>query len=659
MVAATTLVPLTPNASAASNAAAPAGNSGAAAQLVPLDASGNPVQSTTDAAIGDAEAGGKLLGRSAIRYALAPADLLVSGMRALGKEFDRVPGLTASQPQLIDTNGQSIGGPNPPLPSEAAIQDASKLVPLQIDPNAGPAMKFADIVAPIVLSAGRSALSSAPSVASLPLAFTKELAKQGGSAAVGTGAGALAQAAGADDLATLIASLAGGGAVLQGVQAYGTHRIANRYSADDAAQTLTDAKDLDVEPTFSMLAGPEGKMIEANLAANPIAGGGVKARQAQVQDTLNNRISQEAGDVGYGGAPLHEARNPDITGADLTQEAQQRQVDLSHASSTAQQDVADRIAMTDAAPNRSPLIDAILEMIQGRDVDPGATGPLQARLDALEEMERRGSTFQGQKDWTGNLGRRIGTVDPLLDRDYKRIYPQAVDVLRQTATDAGVGPEFDAAQAQTRVLNKQQLPPLRQLGGKMAGVDLDTGEQQFTGTPTAGGASGIFDRAAAVKGDPALMAQLEEHLQGSAVGRALADIIRRAGTKSGDFRLEHFNPDWKRVNETARTSISNRSSGTPETLDKIGRLSDVFLRKPATSGLTDTLGIQALLAMMPGNVLTKAAGMTALLHGLNSPAMLKEMAGQGGAADLLTPFLRNAPVQTQTANRILHPGGQR
>ena len=639
---------------------------------IPVDENGNPIppqQSTVDAITGNAEAGGKLVGRSAIHYALAPADFLVSGMRALGKELDKT-GLTAPQPQLIDTNGQPIGGANAPLPSEAAIQDVSKAVPLQMDPNAGPAMKFADIVLPIVLSAGRSGIANASSAASIPWAVTKEIAKQGTGAAASTAAGAGAQYLGGDDLAQLVASIAAGGATLKSIQAYGTQRIANRYGSPDAAQTTTDAQDLGIKPTFSMLATPEGKMLEANLAANPLVGGGVKAKMADVQDTLNNRISQEAGNVGYGGSPLFKARNPDAMGSDLISESQARQTALDQANSAAQEAVDTQARRY--PPDVGSLAEKIQNLSQGPDVDPTTTGPLDARLAALREMIRRQnpppaepgpdyvppttSSYDALKAFTGNLGRKTAGADPLESGLLKQVYPDAVAALHGSAEQAGVGDAADAARAQTRTMYREQFPPLRKVGGKLGGVDPDTGEQLFEGTPPAGAASGVFERAASTEhsGNPELMRQLDEHMQGGAVGRALADIIRRAGTKSGDFRLEHFAPDWNQVNEQARASIGNRSPETPETLDKVARLSDVFLRKPATSGLTDTLGLQAALAMMPGNWATKTAATLALMRGLNSNSMLNAMAGRGGMSDLLGSYLQNLPVQQQTTQRVLH-----
>jgi hypothetical protein len=609
----------------------------------------------TDATIGNAEAGAKLAGRTGIRVGLAPFDLMVSGMRALGREFDRVPGLTSQAPQLIDTNGQPIGGASTPLPSEAAIQDASKAVPLQMDTNASPAMKFADVVAPIAFSGITKGVTSASSIPGMFGGALKETAKQGAGAAAATAGGALASYLGADDLGTLLASIASGGAILKGIQGWGTQKIANRYGVgkEEARQTLDDAPSLGVKPTFGMLATPEGKMLEANLAANPLVGGGIKAQMADVQNTLNNRISQEAGNVGYGGTPLAKPRDPTAMGADLTSEAQARQAALNDATSQSYDALRAKIGNT--PPDLKGLADQISGYAVHPDTAPEWTPALEARARNVNAMAERGGGYSALQDSRSLLGKSLAGADALEGKPYSTVYGHMTDTMRDTADRAGAAADFDVANERARVMHQEQFPPLQALGGELGSVNPFTGRQQFNNAPSAGAASGIFERAASTEhsGDPELMRQIDEHMQGGAVGRALADIIRNAGYKSGDFRLEHFAPAWEGVNEQARSSIGNRSAETPATLDKVARLSDVFLRKPATSGLTDTLGLQAAMAMLPGNWATKTAGAMALMRCLNSNSMLNAMAGRGGLADLLTPYLQNLPVQQQTTQRVV------
>ena len=678
--------PTAPNATVAPNAPP---NATPNAPLTLLDANGQPIP-PPDTLGSDAEAFGKLVGRSVIGKAMAPFDLAVTGGRAIGKEIDRT-GLTtpASQqppgwfhqyvtPYLpamfssphTDAQGQPEllnSGDNAPLPSQQLIADVSKYVPLQMDPNASTAMKVADYLGPLILSGGESGVAKATSVANAPLAIAKEIGLQGAGAAGATAAGEGAKYLGADDLGTLIASIAGGGGALKAGQAFGVKKVADTFADPDAPQTLEDAEALGVKPTFGMLANPRGKMLEANMAANPFAGGAIKEHMANTQENLNQRVGQEAGNVGYGGVPLNKSRDTDVMGEDLTAAAQQRQIELDRASSAAQGEVDTKAAAY--PPDVSPLVQQITKLTRGPDVDPTMTAPLDTRLNALLEMQRRQNplpagfepntvppttaSYPALKDWTSNLGKKISGVDPLQGRDMSQVYPTAVDALHGSAEQAGAGAESTAARAQTRRMYQEQLPPLREFGGKLGDIDPDTGKQLFENVPEAGAAGRQFERAAAVGGNPELMRQVVQQMPPGAVARGLADIVRNAGTKTGDFRLEHFGPAWDDVNDATRGAISSVSPGTPETLDRVQRLSNVFLRKPASSGLTDTLGFQAALAQMPGGLIGKTLGTLALLHGVNSNSMLNAMAGRGGMPDLLSGYLRNLPVQQQTAQRVM------
>src|SRR4029077_6964276 len=127
----------------------------------------------------------KLAARTGIHAAAAPFDLAVAGAEALGGLAKRAGVPLAPDPTLLDNNGQPIAGlgaSSRPLPSQELINNAG----VQIDPNAGTAMKVADFVLPFLASGGRGAASR---IAEAPGVVNKAAEGLGYVAGAGTDAG--------------------------------------------------------------------------------------------------------------------------------------------------------------------------------------------------------------------------------------------------------------------------------------------------------------------------------------------------------------------------------------------------------------------------------------------------------------------------------------
>ena len=95
-----------------------------------------------------------LAARVGLHGLMWPYDLTVGGGEALGGLLKRagVP-VGPTPPPLLDTNGQPL---SQAMPSQGLINDVPGI---QMDPNAGPAMRFADAALPMLLSGGRSKLA--------------------------------------------------------------------------------------------------------------------------------------------------------------------------------------------------------------------------------------------------------------------------------------------------------------------------------------------------------------------------------------------------------------------------------------------------------------------------------------------------------------------
>jgi hypothetical protein len=638
--------------------------------------------------------GAKLAGRTAERVALGPADLLASGSKALGKEFDKT-GWFAPQPTLLDSDKKTvIGGYDAPLPSEQMIADTG----MTMDKDAGAGMQVADFVAPLIANAGRSALSKASSIPGFLSQAAKNIGWQGAETAVGAGAGEGAKMLGADDLGVMASSLVGAGGLRTGMQAAGTSLIAKAVANQAAPAIMAAAERLGIKPTFGMLSNILGKNVEKHLMSNPFAGGGVNAKRDAVQTALDSRISQEAGNVGYAGDPLERARSPDVTGGDLTQSAQRQMVDSAR-QDDARQGRLEAAIGGDTATDISELMRRGRQLAGSAQTDPlTGSAPLNPRLDALDTLIRRQNPPQGPmtdqeaaayfsqpgnaqgplwdqflagqpvtppydpppevaygglKDWRRGLGRSMTGADPLSDAHKGQLYGDATAAMRGAADERGLGEVFDNTQDATRRMHQEQMPVLEPLGGQMGGTR--NGVQQFDKTPAAGAANSLFEGAASTGGNPALMERYGQQLPGDSLARGLADIVRRSGTKDINFRPEDFGKDWRQVNQPARDLMSTFSPSTPRTLDDVASLGDAFRINPSGPGLSNSLGFQAALAQLPGGFIPKTLATAAILKGIESPSMLNALAGRGGIGTLLAEYARNQPVMQQTIQRAIGP----
>lgn len=265
-----------------------------------------------------------------------------------------------------------------------------------------------------------------------------------------------------------IGSFVGGVGSQQGANRYGPRAGDYFFGSPgpNAPQIAATAARQGVTPTAGMLGDRPTQAAERNMqgqfgSAQPT----IRARDAsieQIQDA-GNRATQ-----GFYGIPAPTPRTRDVV------LAARNAPTPADASSAAQQTLVNKVGARSPV-DVTPLLAEMQRVI--RSTDPQTAGPIQARIDHLQEMMPRIRNSQGQlvpipvvpyeqfKDWRTNLRAKTATLDGISGRFHDQIYDTATDAMRNTAQANGVHPdEFNVAQQITRNFHTGQA-----LGEQMQG----------------------------------------------------------------------------------------------------------------------------------------------------------------------------------------------
>jgi hypothetical protein len=379
-----------------------------------------------------------------------------------------------------------------------------------------------------------------------------------------------------------------------------------RPGADDIA---AKAKAEGITPTAGMLGNEKIQDLERAISGkgtaflpNPV----VDARERTLVQ-MRERADQAATDRGA----LHPSPTPGTIGERVLDTADQTAQALKQRSSDVQQGMYDRIG--NAPVNVASTYAALRSEIGS--TDPITAKPMVQRLEALAQMmprDRAGRVMVGAngeinvpinafKDWTGGLGARTQTLEPVPGKHLSRIYGPARDAMRETAVAEGVSPaEFDITQGVTRSLVGSGGPV--KYFEKIAGKEGTSGEQVGGMAPER-----AFNRVVDEQ-NPQGLQRLEQHADPQALDRIAGDTLRlrtqetlghggtggtgapiegvRGGGAAGARRFANW---WESMSPEAQRILGGNRQGTMQNLSE---LSGAFNYPTRQTGLSRAMGSQ-------------------------------------------------------------------
>jgi hypothetical protein len=647
--------------------AAPDAPPSVAPKLVPTDESGRAIPpGWADWALGNAEAGGKLLGRTGVRVGMGLPNLLVGGSQAIGAGAEKLGVPLVQTPELgpLDTwlnklgipenagnlydNGQQLTGPGAPvrpLPSEGIINAAG----LQIDPHAGRAMKVADFALPFVASGGRSALGrigEAEGIANKTAEGVGYLTGAGLDAA-GTYAGSELGDYIGGPFGAFLGSLVGGGvrpAVQRGFGYTGQKTIGSPEGGD-VFDAMTNPQGPNTLPTMGQVSGDTGKRLEKALGSVPVFNWGINAARDAAEGGMARSVASGIGEVGDRSPSLAPV-NPDVTGARIINAAQETNANLQAANAARQDALQSAIERGGGGtPNVSPLVAEVSKLINTTASPIART--LQPRLNDIYADINKTSPASPDgtqpypptlpygfvKDLRSDLDVRSQAADPVPGHYMDVARQPYTDVMRTSAETAGQGAEFDAANAAYAKLKQIQQPWLEKQGGNISGE-----------TPVAPAPSTIVSRAAGITGPaPGYLADINTHLGAPVARNTLADVLSREGLKSGRFSPSEWGADYANVNEPTKAFIAEHAPEATPYLENAATGGRAFEIQPERPGLSKSIGWLGALA----EAASKAPrSLMALGGGLETPSVIRALAGRTDIPALIAQYaLRQGAAQ--------------
>jgi hypothetical protein len=613
-------------------------------RLVPDAPRPDQSQGWGDWALSNAEAGGKLLARTAERRWLAPLDLMTGGVNAAAHAWDR-SGFGSPAPTLVDNNGAVIGGgPNAslPSPSQALINSTG----VQMDPNAGTAMKVADYVLPFLASGARGAVGRVNEATG---AVNKTAEGLGYVAGAGTDA-ALSYLGGmaGDKLiggpeGAFVGSLFGGGARPAVQRGFGWMQ---QGTADPNAGAIFDAMTNpagpNAMPTYGQLSGPTGKQFEKAVEAVPILRSGVRAQRANAEEGITNAVATGIGEVGDR-APTTSPVSPDVTASriiNLSREANQSQQEQL----SAQQQALEDAIGTDRPTNVSDLADTLSTLANNGPAP--ITRVIRPRVGDLYQSVSPGDNYAAMhpdepyapeltapyghlKVLRTDLGEKTATTDPVKGPPYNEAYGAYTDAMRGGAEEAGQGPQFDQANLDYSTFKQVNQPWLERQGGK-----LDSDVQPSPAT--------IASRANAIPGsNPGYLDDINTQLGLGPARNTLADVLSNLGRIKDQSTPSRWGSDYAGVNDRTKQFIADNAPTATPYLENAAIGGRAFDLQPERPGMSNSIGFLGGLAAMLANH-PKVAALTA--GALETPSVLRARAGRTDIPSLLAQYANRQGV---------------
>jgi hypothetical protein len=557
----------------------------------------------------------------------------------------------------------SLTGPGtdrPPIPSQAIIKGIGDVAgaPLELGPNASLPMRVADYALPFFVAGGGNAASRIGEAKGLVNKAAEFL---------GYGTGAAADAAltyGGSQLGqnyiggpegALIGSLFGGGArpIAQRTLANMGRNIPELTSP--SASQIFDAsmnpQGPNVLPTFGQIAGPGGKQFEKAVGSIPILRSGVNAARAASEQGINQSIAAGVDEVrGSSSTPTKGPVSPDTTAG--------RIIDLSRAmnASEGQRVSAQQQALEDAIGSNTPVnvlpvAQTLTSLAKAPTTGPAATRALNPRIDDLNEMVDRQNpppvpglstaypptaAYGGVKDLRSDLGSRSANAEPLQGHYLDQAYDAYTGAMRDTAVQAGQGPQFDAANLDYSTFKKVNQPWLERQGGS-----LEPGSAQPA-------PSTIASRVNAIPGaSPGYLTEIENQLGPEAARATAADVLSRLGQVRGQPTPTKWGSDYASVNQAMKDFINSHAPVATPYLENAATAGQAFDIQPERPGMSNTLGFLGSLGESLAKIPRTAIGVSGALEtpsiiralggGTNIPALIAQYAQRQGVAAGMRP----------------------
>lgn len=588
----------------------------------------------------------KLAARAGIHAATAPLDLTVAGGEALGGLAKRLGAPLEPTPTLLDTNGQPLTGPDAParpLPSQEVINNAG----VQIDPNAGTAMKVADFVLPFLASGGRSAagrIAEAPGLvnkAAEGLGYLTGGATDAGLSYLGSQLGG--QYIGGTEGA-LIGSLFGGGVrpVTQRGFGYGGEKTIADPNAPQIFDAMTDPAGPNTMPTFGQVSGSSGKQFEKSVGSVPILRSGVNAARENAEQGIRQSVATGVGEVGD--------RTPNLAPVDPATTAQ-RIIDLSRTTNEAEgQRVADQQQTLEDAIGAntpvdvSPVTQTMTQLASAPTTGPANTRALNPRIADLNELINRQNpvgpdqsmpypptaAYGGVKDLRSDLGQRSNSADALQGYYLGTARDAYTGAMRDAAEKAGQRPAFDQANLDYKTFKQTNQPWLERQGGS-----LDAGAAPPNPTTVANRATAITGAA------PGYLNDIRAQLGLDPARATLADVLSRLGQIKGDFTPARWGSDYAAVNPVMKQFIAEHAPTATPYLENAATGGRAFDLQPERPGLSNSLGFLGGLA----EFLSKSPALAvAGAGGLETPSVIRAFANRTDIPALLAQYAQRQGV---------------
>jgi hypothetical protein len=553
------------------------------------------------------------VGRVATNAGAGMVDLSGGAINAVAGLAEKAGIATPTEPTTVEVSPGVTRTFNGRVPSLAEGLRSTMGIP-ELPPEASNARRLAEAGMTGLVTGGRSildAVRSAPSAGQAAI----DVAKAAGRTAVLPTAGA--------EVGSRIGEKVGGdegrffGSVIGGAAAGNLPRLATRgmeqyYGAQarpDAADIAARAAQEGVTPTAGMLGNEKIQSAERQMA-------GARGSSGVISDARERALVQmrEAADrAASNRGATDPSPTPGTIGQTIVDTADQTGQNLRQRSSDVQQAMYDRVG--NAPVNVAQTYAALRSQIGS--TDPITARPMQARLDALEQMMPRDKTGRvvigpgGEinvplgafKDWRGGLGRQSQTLEAVPGGHLDQIYGPATDAMREAAISQGVSPaEFDMTQGVTRGLIGSGGPV--NYFEKISGKEGTSGGQVGGMTP-----EGAFSHV--VKGgeqNPQRLQQFEQHADPKAVAQIAGDTLRQraqstlgaggsGGTGApvegirggGAAGARNFANWWENMTPEARRILGGNQQPTMENL---AELAGAFNYPTRQTGLTRAVGGQ-------------------------------------------------------------------
>jgi hypothetical protein len=566
------------------------------------------------------------------------------------------PGLlSASADQVSAETGGNYSGDEqkklmPPVkpmwePSEAIIKGVGNVIgtPLELGPDASPAMKVADFALPFLAAGAPGAAGRIGEASGLVNKAAEGLGYVGG-AGIDAGLSYLGGQLGDEYIGgpqgAFIGSLIGGGtrpAVQRGFGWVGQKAIADP-NAGMIFDAMKNPAGPNTMPTFGQVSGPSGKQFEKAVGSVPILRSGVTAARENAEQGIQNSVATGVGEVGDRPPNLAPISNDTTAGRiiDLSRAVNQSEGDRVSAQQQALEDAIGSNTPVDV----SPVAQTMTSLAKAPTTGPANTRALNPRIADLNELIQRQNpvapdqtmpypptaAYGGVKDLRSHLGARSVSADPLQGYYLDTARNAYTGAMRDAAEQAGQGPQFDQANLDYSTFKQTNQPWLERQGGS-----LEAGAAPANPTTIASRANAITGSGSGYLGD------IETKLGLDPARATGADVLSRLGQIKGQFTPSRWGSDYASVSPVVKQFIEQNAPTAKPYLENAATGGRAFDIQPERPGLSNSLGFLGGLADLLSNYPKTALGAAG---GIETPSVIRALAGRTDIPALLAQYAR-------------------